>query len=295
MAEAFKHGGTLVSAHRIPATVSLSAWDEACQIIERLDSIAGHVEGGPKECRFEGTLGNSPINVSFTISPEKNVGDCRFGFDTTRWHGQPISVLAHFPQIEPFFQAVKRCATLRVDCSLSGNDFFGAIIQANSLGSIKRMADFLPVLTKARMVARHFGVDPLLPPDFGPMHGRQIEQLYHLITDGEYRRKLAGARITLHPSHAGVKRLLGNPNDGGSRLEICPVDEQQQPFLGILVNVGKIKHIYTETKLATRVATLTARLARSRSTSIPVKFTCLPTCEYVMQAVGQNTAEQTRC
>ena len=237
-------------------------------------------------------LGNSPVNMSFTVNPEKKQGPIRFGFDTKRWYGQPISVLAHFPQIEPFFQAVKRCAALHVDCSLWGNDLLGATIQADSLGSMKRVADFLAVLSKARSVACHYGVNPPLPPDFGPAHGREIEQLYQLMKDGEYRRKMPGARITLHPPRAGVKRLLANAKNVGGPLEICPIEDQREPFLGIDVNVGKIKHIWTKTKLATRLATLKARLAHRGRKSIPVEFAALPTCEYVIQAVEQEPVKR---
>ena len=56
LAEALKHGGTLISAQRIPAVFCLSASDDAGQVIGRLDGISGHVEGGPKERRFEGCL-----------------------------------------------------------------------------------------------------------------------------------------------------------------------------------------------------------------------------------------------
>jgi hypothetical protein len=294
LAEAMKNGGTLVSAQIIPAMVCLTARDETGQEIGRLDGISGHVAGGLKECRFEGALGASPINMTITIDRESKKGPVRFGFDTKRWHGQPIGVLAHFPQIEAFFEAVKRCKTVGFDCQLQGNDLFGATIQADSLDFLKRVADFLVVLTKAREVAHHYGVNPPLPPNFGPAQGQEIAHLHQLIKDGEYRKRVPGARITinLRPQHAGIKRLLQSPKGIGVPLEICPIEDQRHPFLGMEVNIGKIKHCFTETTLATRPATLRARLARSKCKNFSVEFTCSTTCEMVVQAVPQETTEK---
>ncbi len=89
-AEALKAGGTLVSAMRIPAAASIVARDAAGVVLDRLDGITGHVAGGPKECRFEGSLGNSPVNLSLAARPADRQAELRFGFDTPRWHGRPL-------------------------------------------------------------------------------------------------------------------------------------------------------------------------------------------------------------
>jgi Domain of unknown function (DUF4365) len=289
-AEALKAGGTLVSLMRVPAAVSFVARDAAGAATGGLDGITGHIAGGPKECRFEGSLGDSPVNLSITAGPGEVKGDLRFGFHTPRWHGQPVGLLAYFPQIESFFNAAKRCAALDIRCSLQGNDFFSGAIPSDSIGFLPAAATFIDLLAKARELARHFGVNPALPSDFGPANGQEVEQLYRLVKEGELRRKLPGARITMHFSRVVARRLLEASAAADVPLEIHSIDDQRRPFLGIDVQVGRVKQIFTHTRISTRRATLKRRIESIQSGDCKVEFTCSQQCEMVVQLMRDEAA-----
>src|SRR5262249_16708163 len=157
-----------------------------------------------------------------------------------------------FPQIESLFDAASRCATLDLNCSVQGNELLAATVPAEQVPFLKGTARFLKVLAKARELARRFNANPPLPSGFGAEHGREVEQLYQVVVEGEYRRRVPGARVTMHFATVQASRLLEAAEADDAPLEIHSIDDQKHPFLGVEVNIGKLKQVFTHTRLSTR-------------------------------------------
>lgn len=290
--EAFKSGGILGVARTFEGTVSLFAQDDSAHILSRLDNIPGTLAGGHKEFRFEGALAGSPLKLHITASREGGSGPVRFGFDMRRWHGQPLLLLPYFDQIAAFFERVKDCTLIELKCFLQGNEFFAGQIHQNDLGIFKGLAGFLPFLSKAREICRMAGISPLLNEKIDREKAQDIQHLHQLLTEGEFRQKMPGAKVTCSLPRAGIQNLLKMPPLLDGPLIFQSVEDQKIPLFGQEVDVGKLENHFTPVKLASTKKELRESLARRKAKHIKVAFACTEHSEQIVRRVQQPRREQ---
>jgi hypothetical protein len=290
--EAFKAGGILEFRQPFEGTVSFLAVDRTGKVLSRLDNIPGTLTGGHKECRFEGGLPGAPLNLTVTAKREGGAGPIRFGFDMRRWHGSPILLLPYFDQIAPFFEGVKDAAGIDLRCYLLGNEFFSGRIREEDLGIFKGLAGFLPFMSKAREICRIAGISPLLNEKIDREKAQDIQHLYQLLTEGEFRQRMPGAKVTCSPPRAGVQNLLKMPAMLDGPLVFATVEAQKIPFFGQGVEVGKLEHHFTHVKLASTKKELRESLSRGKAKYIKVTFACTEHSEQIVRRVQQQGSEK---
>lgn len=286
--EAFRAGGILEFRRPIVGAVSFLAVDRTDRVLSRLDNIPGKLTGGHTECRFEGTLPGTPLNLTITANREGGAGPVRFGFDMRRWHGSAILLLPYFDQIAAFFEGVKDAAGIDIQCFLLGNEFFSGRIHEEDLGIFKGLSGLLPFLSKAREICRIAGVSPILNEKIDREKANDILELHKLLTEGEFRRKTPDAVVTCPVSRAGVLHLLKMPLRIYAPLIFATLEAQVIPFFGEKVDVGKVEHQFTHLRVAATKKQLRERLAQTRAKEIKVAFVGNEQSEKIIRKLGHH-------
>jgi hypothetical protein len=248
LAEILKEATTLQWSRSFEATICVTAVDSSGAELARLDGIQGRFTGGTKELRFDGGLPSAPLGLEFTLRTDE-IGTTKslvigYRFDLAAWRGQPIRQLAYFDQIASLFLAMTKAEALRFQCSVRGNLWFSVTSRRGQLEELLRLVPLLDLLSKARRVARHFGVDPLLPADLSQGDVKEIEDLNWLLNSGEPPRAGLGYALDACMMPNEARKLLQTPMGmDGTREGPLRFSGSREPFpfLRQRVDVGPIE------------------------------------------------------
>src|SRR5664279_1356839 len=172
-------------------------------------------------------------------------------FHPKTWQHQRLVALPHFTSIYAFFTA-----------ALSGKDILlGLYVQGNLLG-MSKMSDtnlrtfrpalaLLETLNKAKALAQHFKVDPVLTT-FSRAIGRSldlIDELHAILFSSEHRAPAPNVKI----SFKGVKPPAGQSLDKRTGPLIVVVPAREYPIFDQRVHLGPIQTEFTRVRLARNV------------------------------------------
>jgi len=91
--EKLSEGATVQFARRVPATLSVYAWDNDGTQRDGIYGIVGQLEGGRTECRYTGDLEGCPMTFAITFRSEKQgqAWSCHVDMEwlPERWFGRP--------------------------------------------------------------------------------------------------------------------------------------------------------------------------------------------------------------
>lgn len=246
-----EHGGMIHWSRKVQVALSLTALDADGSALGRIEHIPGELKGGLSEFQCECKLAGSPLVIRFPYkpSPEQRGGRIDMSFHLQPWHGQPLLQLAYFDQLHSVFGCIDCVEQMKVVGSERGNRLFSGSFLREGLNHLKHLSPLLECIRKARELARHFGVNPQLPSDFGLQHVSEIEEAYGLFRDGEYRKPAAGLRVNLDVPIPGIQNLLAGP-DADLKLGTLTLHREAEPFpfLGTGVDLGPIDFELTEAR-----------------------------------------------
>lgn len=128
-----------------------------------------------------------------------------------------------------------------------GNSLGGSTTDGQDLQVLKSGMLLLEVLDRARALARHFKVDPILPSFTGQINRRPdlVDELYALVFSDEYRRPAPHASIRSKARKSATEVVL--KESIGPLTLVQPV--QQYDLLGCPVSLGPVQTQITEMKL----------------------------------------------
>jgi hypothetical protein len=284
-AEAVKQGGTLHWCNSMEATLALTAINNTGNEIGRLVGLPGRLEGGQSECRFAGTFPDAPLTLECAISRQDGSGPVKLRFDVRKWLGQPLVYLAYFEQLWPFFESVKSCATIGIECLVRGNRILSGTVGGHELEPFKGIAQFLTVVSKARQVAKKLSLNPMLTEMIDREKAEQIDFLFQLLCQGESRKKMPCASIAATFSRSNVRNLLKLPTSQDAPLIFTSLDDQQAPFLGQEVAIGKIETEFTYCTFASDKALLSKQLKNTNNRHLKVEFRASEQGEQIIRQI----------
>ena len=92
----------------------------------------------------------------------------------------------------------------------------------------------------------------------------------------------------MHFTSVEARRLLESTEADDVSLEKHSINDQRRPFLGVEVGVGKLKEVFTHTRLSTRHGTLRRRVQGRTGGDCEPEFTCSRECEQVIQSISDD-------
>jgi hypothetical protein len=290
--EAFRQGGTLHVTSTLEVALALTLEDGRGKELARLD-VPGVVTGGDQQFRLRGSLADSLVEVE--TQGEKGVprSEVTLRFDFTRWHGVPVLALPFADQVTRFILAARKAKSMRLLCSFQGNPLFGGATGQAAVRALYRFEAPADAVRRAGLVAGHFRVNPALPADFGRAQDLEVQRLFRLVEDGEFREPVGNARITLtvdRPDAAGLGAVAGEPDGRFAPLSFISVDSRRLPFLGSEVEVGRLEDHFTQASLSSDRKELLRRLSKKKLGSCRLEFRCGPECERVVRRLAEGTA-----
>lgn len=250
--ELTRAGGALHWSRKYNASVTLVGKDRAGLQVASIEHIPGELEGGLEELRFDGRLPNSPFRIRFPINVKDGPERIQITVElpAAGWHGQRIRSLAYFEQIEGLLGFKQAIVTIEIELFVDGNRLFSGVLGSDMRELLRQASPFLEILRKARHVAERFSVNPTFPADFNAEHAHDVEELFALVTTGEYRRRALGQKVTIKVLRDGLRSFLNAPdsewlngtltlNSSGARYS----------FLGDAVSLGPMQLTLTHSRL----------------------------------------------
>jgi hypothetical protein len=248
-------------------SLALTLEDGRGRELARLD-VPAVLTSGHQQFRLRGELADSLLEVE-TEGERGNPGSqVTLRFDFNRWHGVPVLALPFADQVTRFILAARQAKSMRLLCSYQGNRLVGGTTGQAAVRALDQFEVPADAIRRARLVAEHFQVNPVLPENFGRAEDLEVRRLFQLIEEGESRQPVGDARINLtvdHPSVAGLKEVAEQPAGRFAPLSFFSIDGRRLPFLGSEIEVGRLEDHFTQASLTSDRKELLRRLSKRRS------------------------------
>jgi len=246
--------------------LGFSVVDESERHIARLPDIQATIWGGPAEHRVTGTLGGI-LNVSIV---EPVGASTELSFDLlvdADWIGKPVLDLPYFDVITSFFAALREHPRVRMTNAEINRHLASALVGTlERSGVVTRLWPILDLLSKARAVARYFGVNPRLTHlDEGAV--RSVWGLHRLISGEQLRTSAPNFSCSARVERDRVALLLAAPQPRGPSLVL--ERPETVDFLGEPLEL-RVRLHYTHTRLSSPAAL--RRELRTGHPWIPVRW-----------------------
>jgi hypothetical protein len=197
-----------------------------------------------------------------------------FGLRPQNWQGQPLLALAHFESVYNLVKALNGDLSVVLRFFIKGNFIGKARMDRSSLSDLSGFWDLLEIFRKARMLATHFQVSPVVPnfEALGSEGLDAVEELYSIVFEDGHRKKVPNVTVS-----ANILGTVPTPQgDAGTLAIVSP--EQTYSLFGTAVKLGKV-----ETHL--NHLTLTEKEPSSSGSGTRVTFTGTNESERVIRLV----------
>jgi len=235
-------------------------------------------EGGLAEMRLKAAHANSPLQLELTIAapggvPSKVVS-FSFGFALSQWAGRRVLHLPYFDQVHALCRAVQDGSDLRIDFLWEGNPLFGGRAKSCQLKPLEEPAMIVRTYAKARELARHLRVNPIVPADMRFDELDEIEELHLRVMPGD--RRLSGAKATLRVSILRESLDAGACNSQYDNMDDVPLklrfDNEPVRFLRESVNAGPGEYELTHAQRSTPLADIKSLISVGKDQTIPLTY-----------------------
>ncbi|MBN1838313.1 MAG: DUF4365 domain-containing protein [Spirochaetales bacterium] len=191
---------TMESTRRLKAELSLSSEDPEGR--RRRHGVAsGELALGAAGCHFEGQLADSPIWLSFAMTPEDLSRNCWNVTVETRadeWEGRRLSALPGIDIVEGLSRATVDAEGFLIEFFAAGRHVFTASATVEQVASLFAPGA-LDFVLRSRRAAQYLGLDPVLPPADGITQDDiwSIALFDELARQGEHRQPGCGVSVAL--------------------------------------------------------------------------------------------------
>ena len=279
---AAEKGITAHSVKRIECTVSIMTWDARGAERPMLPNLDAVIEAGTDEATLRATLPRSPLQIqtSIELNSKDGIGLGRFGFnfEYEKWSGQDLTLASHFDRLYETVRCASEGERLFLQCEVDGNLFFKASLNIDDGDAFKPMAQFLGVVEKARVVAKHLGISPGMPT-FEDLEREEedILLLWHIVTDGCYEQGVTDASGTIELPAGDAKRLFLTKRPPDSIEPVLGLRYYPVPdFLGCATNGWHFRQHVTHVRLTDDSAKELAARADDDTRPIAVQAYAVP-------------------
>lgn len=204
-----------------------------------------------KYLTFDASPLGSPLklqaSIPWTLASTPEPLSMGIVFQPKEWQRQRLIALPYFDGISRFFAAALAGKNIELRLYVQGNSLGASAMDGHDLQVLNPVTHLLQTLDRAKSLAAHFKVDPVLPPFSGPIkrHLDTVDELYAIVFTDEYRRPAPNAKIRFKGSKPVPEDSVGQ--------SISPLTlvqpEQRYEFLGCPVTVGPVQTQVTEMKL----------------------------------------------
>lgn len=184
-----------------------------------------------------------PWKVAFTPEPFS----MSIAFQPKEWKNQRIVALPYFETICRFFRAALTGQQTELRLYVQGNSLGASAMDGHDIQVLKPALHLLETLDRARALAAHFKVDPVLPAFSAPIkrHLETVDQLHAMIFADEYRQPAPHAKLSFKGFTSDPQALL-RP-EIGPLIVVQPAREYH--LFNCPVTLGPVQTQFTEMKL----------------------------------------------
>jgi hypothetical protein len=224
-------------------------------VLESQVYIPGTFRPALKYLTFAGALPSSPfkvvVSIPWTLASAPEPFSMSMEFHPKAWQGQRLVALPHFAGIYAFFIAALSGKDISLALYVQGNLLGLSRMSGADLRTFKPALALLDTLNKAKALAQHFKVDPVLPA-FSPAIGRSlawIDELHAVLFSNEYRAPAPNVKIPF--------KVLKPPTGQSLDTKIAPLmlvtPVREYPIFDQRVHLGPIQMEFTRVRLARHV------------------------------------------
>ena len=214
--------------------------------------VPGTFRTALKYLTFSGVLPSSPFKVAtsipWTLASAPEPFSMSLEFHPKAWQHQRLVALPHFASIYAFFSAALSGKDIVLGLYVQGNLVGMSNMSGTDLRTFEPALALLETLNKAKALAQHFKVDPVLPA-FSPAIERNlnsIDELHAVLFSKEHRAPSPNIKI----SFKGVKTAPGESLDKITGPLIVVVPSREYPIFDQRVQLGPIQTELTRVRLA---------------------------------------------
>lgn len=250
----------------------------------------GRLAGGTTEMRYTGRLGSSPLNLAVGPLGPPDPAHVRLDLSASRWFGQPLLGASHFDQLAAFVAVMARAVTVRLRLLVEGNTVSDGSVRISDATTFSQFDRLLGFIGKARVVARHCGINPTLGPSI--LDGqvlRQIDLCHDLLTTGRRELGTRDVKFDLTMEPWAVPPMLQGDRVLHSMLALWDRGPCDLPFLGETVYLGRIAWELEEAELYTPVSTIRRQLRR-KPKGVRVSYRARPGARYAIRRFTDEEA-----
>ncbi len=237
-----KGGAALQITAKRACDLEMTLKDSSGKTVATLRDVRGEFSGGLAEHCFRGTLRRSPFAIETgAFANGKTPSSGTFKFNREKWHGQEITMLAHFDNLYSFFKRIKdatQCVSTFIEDGNTLRQLNGAPPPAEYSQSILNQLEYL---NAARQVCKKFGVAPVHSQDiYEEEFFIDVDEAYGLLFDGEWKQPFCGGNVNMK---FDAKRFTDKMLEPG---DFTMVQESTYTIAGQSIEIGKLHHRFTE-------------------------------------------------
>jgi hypothetical protein len=213
--------------------------------------VPGKFRPALKFLTFDASPPGSPLklqtSVPWTVATTPEPFSMSIAFQPKEWKHQRIAALPYFESIHRFFTAALTGQRMELRLYAQGNSLGASAMDGHDIQALKPALHLLQTLDRARALAAHFKVDPVLPPFSAHIkrHLEVVDQLHAIVFSDEYRQPAPNAKVSF-------KGFTSDPT-GSLRTEMGPLTVVHQvrdyDFFDCPVKLGPVQTQFTEMKL----------------------------------------------
>lgn len=231
VAAVLQHGVEMQGVRELLVDLELRLFDGENRELGRLAGMPFRFRGGTREMSGEAVLPNSPWALRGRSEFDDQGGlhlELDFHFDTNKWEGAPLRRLPYFEQLRELILAAPRAVRGALTFWIGGVKVLEQPFGSELPDLLSEVVGHVAILGRAREVAEHLGVDPIVHLDVIEAEQAWIYALHEILI---HRRtfRARGEAVTFRLQVPRPPRLpsLDQPQPIASK---CPVDVM--PFLG---------------------------------------------------------------
>jgi hypothetical protein len=217
--------------------------------------VPGKFRAALKYLTFDGSPPGSPLklqtSVPWSVAITPQTFSMSIGFQPKEWKNQRIVALPYFETIYRFFNAALTAQRMELRLYVQGNSLGASAIDGHDIQALKPALYLLQTLDRARALAGHFKVDPVLPSLSAPLnrHLEAVDQLHAITFSDEYRQPAPNVKASF--------KCFGSDSAGALRPEVGPLTVVQPArgydLFNCPVTLGPVQTQLTELKLVRQI------------------------------------------
>ena len=158
-----------------------------------------------------------------------------------------------------------------------GNVRFSGRVANAALSKFREVTHYLEIFRQAREIARHFGIDPVVPAGLNKSQLEDIEDMYWRVMPGQRERKGVNFRNTFTFDPDTLSKVVEDleQNQALSLPFEMRAEVEEFELFGTKFDAGPATYLFPNPAIETPAADLRALIANSKSGEhLPVPAVC---------------------